>query len=153
VRDFEKISFEQFKKDVKDDLALYQEYSLPQRDSAKTAGYDLYLLEDLEINPGEIKKLPTGLKCHFEDDEVLLFVVRSSMSFKYNLRLCNQVGIIDADYYNNRDNEGHMWIRIQNEGDVPVKMKKGEAIVQSLFFKYLITDSDRRIDEERRSDY
>ena len=57
MRDFEKISFEQFKKDVKDDINLYNEYLLPQRDSDATAGYDIYLLEDLHIMPNEIKKL------------------------------------------------------------------------------------------------
>ena len=37
-----------------------------------------------------------------------MLLVRSSMGFKYNVRLCNQVGIVDSDYYNNPDNEGHM---------------------------------------------
>ena len=54
MRDFEKISFEQFKKDVVDDIDLYDEYRLPQRDSNSTAGYDIYLLEDLVIEPNEI---------------------------------------------------------------------------------------------------
>lgn len=153
MRDFQKISFEQFKKDVKDDIELYNEYKLPQRDSKKTAGYDIYLLEDLVIKPNEIKKLPTGLKSYYEDDEVLLLIVRSSMGFKYNIRLCNQVGIIDADYYNNKDNEGHMWIRIQNESDEVVTIPKGESIVQGIFMKYLTTESDQNIDIERKSDY
>lgn len=153
MRDFEKISFEQFKKDVKDDRNLYESYSLPKRDSKRTAGYDIYLLEDLEIKPGEIKKLPTGLKSYFDDDEVLLLVVRSSMGFKYNIRLCNQVGVIDADYYNNQDNEGHMWIKIQNESDEVHKFSRGEAIVQGIFVKYLATDSDEDMKMDRRSDY
>ena len=79
MRDFEKISFEQFKKDVKDDIELYNEYSLPQRDSVYTAGYDIYLLEELTIKPGERKKVPTGIKSYFDKEEVLLLVVRSSM--------------------------------------------------------------------------
>ena len=61
MRDFEKISLEQFKKDVADDRNLYNEYKLPQRDSDSTAGYDIYLLEDLVIEPNEIKKIPTGI--------------------------------------------------------------------------------------------
>lgn len=152
-RGFEKISFEQFKKDVKDDINLYNEYNLPKRDSNKTAGYDIYLLESVTLKPGEIKKLPTGIKSYFCDDEALLFIVRSSMGFKYNVRLCNQVGIIDADYYNNKDNEGHMWLRIQNEGDETVSFEKGDSIVQGMFIKYLITDSDHSSNIERRSDY
>lgn len=153
MRDFEKISFEQFKKDVGDDIDLYNEYQLPQRDSDRTVGYDIYLLEDVTIKPNEIKKLPTGIKSYFQNDEALLLVVRSSMGFKYNIRLCNQVGIIDPDYYNNQDNEGHIWAKIQNEGEEPVTLRKGEAIVQGIFINYLTTNSDRNIDIERRSDY
>ena len=150
MRDFEKISFEQFKKDVKDDRALYDEYKLPSRESTSTAGYDLYLVEDLSIKPGEIKKLPTGLKAKFNEDEVLLIIVRSSTGFKYNIRLCNQVGVIDADYYNNLDNEGHMWIRIQNEGEKEVFIPKGGAVAQGVFMKYLTTDSDFNINQQRK---
>lgn len=153
MRDFEKISFEQFKKDIADDRDLYNEYKLPQRDSDSTAGYDIYLLEDLIIEPNEIKKIPTGIKSFFGKDEVLFLIVRSSTGFKYNIRLCNQVGIIDADYYNNKNNEGHMWIKIQNEGNQRVIIPKGEAIVQGIFLNYLTTRSDRNIEIERTSDY
>ena len=153
MRDFEKISFEQFKKDIKDDIELYNGYSLPQRDSAYTAGYDIYLLEELTIKPGERKKVPTGIKSYFDKEEVLLLVVRSSMGFKYNIRLCNQVGVIDADYYNNKDNEGHIWLMIQNEGEEEYSFKKGEAIAQGLFMKYLTTKSDKSIDIQRKSSY
>ena len=75
------------------------------------------------------------------------------MGFKYNIRLCNQVGVIDADYYDNKDNEGHIWIKIQNEGDKEVSFNKGDAIVQGIFFKYLTTKSDETLKQERRSDY
>lgn len=153
MRDFEKISFAQFKKDIKDDINLYNEYDLPKRDSDSTAGYDIYLLEDLSIKPNEIKKIPTGLKARFEKNEALLLVVRSSMGFNYNIRLCNQVGVIDADYYNNKSNEGHIWIKIQNEGQEEVYIKKGTAIVQSIFLKYLTTNSDDKLDIERKSKY
>ena len=153
MRDFEKISFEQFKKDVADDESLYQSYQLPQRDSVATAGYDIYLLQDLKIEPNEIKKIPTGIKAHFEVDEVLLILVRSSTGFKYNMRLCNQVGVIDADYYNNKDNEGHIWIKIQNESDKTIEIAKGEAIVQGIFMKYLTTDTDKNLNIKRSSDY
>lgn len=152
MRDFEKISFEQFSKDVEDNEELYNNIKTPHRDSDATAGYDIYILNDIELKPNEILKLPTGLKCYFEKDEVLLLVVRSTMGFKYNIRLCNQVGVIDSDYYNNQDNEGHIWIRIQNEGNDTVKFNKGEALVQGIFIKYLTTKSDEILNLERRSD-
>ena len=138
MRDFEKISFEQFRKDIKDDIELYNEYSLPKRDSVYTAGYDIYLLEELTIKPGERKKVPTGIKSYFDKEEVLLLVVRR---------------VIDADYYNNKDNEGHIWLMIQNEGEKEYNFKKGEAIAQGLFMKYLTTKSDKSINIQRKSDY
>lgn len=153
MRDFEKISFEQFKKDVKDDKKLYDSYKLPSRDSLETAGYDFLLLENLKIGPKEIVKIPTGVKSYFNKDEVLILVLRSSMGFKYNIRLVNQVGIIDCDYYNNKDNEGHIWIKIQNESDNTWEFPKGEAIAQGIFMKYLITDTDNSLNIERESDY
>ncbi len=97
--------------------------------------------------------MPTGIKSYFDKEEVLLLVVRSSMGFKYNIRLCNQVGVIDADYYNNKDNEGHIWLMIQNEAEKEYNFKKGEAIAQGLFMKYLTTKSDKSINIQRKSDY
>lgn len=153
MRDFEKISYEQFSKDVKKNKKLYKNYELPKRTSKLAAGYDIYLLEDLELKPNEIKKLPTGIKSYFNDDEVLLIVVRSSMGFKYSIKLVNQIGVIDADYYNNKDNEGHIFIKIKNEGNEVVSFKAGEAIAQGIFIKYLTTDSDNNLEVERKSDY
>ena len=71
MRKFEKITFEQFKKDISDNRELYDSFELPKRDSDKTAGYDFSLLEDITIKPGEIKKIPTGIKALFNTDEVL----------------------------------------------------------------------------------
>ena len=152
-RVFEKISFEQFKKDVCDDFDLYSSYNLPKRETKAAAGYDFYALFDYVLKPGEIKKIPTGIKVKMEEDDVLFLLDRSSMGFKWNVRMCNQVGVIDADYYNNTDNEGHMWIRIQNEGDKDYVVKRGEGMCQGLFLKYLKTDDDISNSTDRKSDY
>ena len=136
-RFFEKISFEQFKNDIIDDVNLYEEYILPSRSTKNAAGYDFHAISDIEIKPGEIKKIPTGIKAKFLDDEVLFIVVRSSMGFKYNVRMCNQIGVIDSDYYNNSDNEGHIWVALQNEGKEPYYVKKGDKYCQGIFIKYL----------------
>ena len=153
MRCFEKISYEQFKKDVSSDLKLYNEYNLPRRETKKAAAYDFEALFDYTLMPCEIKKIPTGIKVKMEDDDVLLLLDRSSMGFKYNVRMCNQVGVIDADYYNNEDNEGHMWIKIQNEGDKPYTVKKGEGMIQGMFIKYLTVDNEEENFKNRKSDY
>ena len=142
MRKFEKISFEQFKKDISDNKELYETYNLPKRGTKSSAGYDFFALFDYTLKPGEIMKIPTGIKSQFNDDEVLFLIDRSSMGFKWNVRMCNQVGVIDADYYNNSDNEGHIWIKIQNEGDKDYSVKQGEAMIQGIFMKYLMVDDD-----------
>lgn len=153
MRDFEKISFEQFKKDIEDNKELYGSYKLPSRNSTNAAGYDFYLIKDIEIKPNEIIKIPTGIKAYFEPDEVLFIIVRSSTGFKYNIRLVNQVGVIDADYYNNKDNEGHIFIKIQNEGTETVKFNANDHLAQGIFMNFLKTDSDKNIESERTSNY
>jgi len=144
-RFFEKISFKQFSLDICTDRNLYDEYRLPSRGSKYSAGYDFFAIEDIVIHPGEVKKIPTGYKAKFLFDEVLLIVVRSSVGVKYNVRMCNQVGVADSDYYNNLSNEGHLWVALQNEGDKDFVIKKGEAYVQGIFMKYL-TCGDEPID-------
>ena len=104
MRKFEKISKEQYEKDLKGKCE-YEDISLPVRSTKHSAGYDFKSPIEFELNPGEIIKVPTGIKAQMEDDEYLMLLVRSSMGFKYNVRLCNQVGIVDSDYYNNPDNE------------------------------------------------
>ena len=144
MRKFEKISFEQFQKDVADDEALYEEYKTPNRETHFAAGYDFHAIKGFTINPGEIAKIPSGIKATMEDDEVLLLVVRGSKEYKYNIRLCNQVGVVDKDYYNNRGNEGHIWIGLQNEGKAKYVVKKGDKIAQGIFVKYLLTEDDEQ---------
>ena len=149
MRYFEKISFKQFSKDICDDKELYYEYELPKRATKNSVGYDFYALYDMVLHPGEILKIPTGYKAKFNYEEMLMLVIRSSMGFKYNVRMCNQVGIIDSDYYNNSDNEGHMWVSLQNEGKEDYVIKKGTAYCQGIFVKYLTCGDE--IDTVRES--
>ena len=153
MRKFEKISFEQFKKDIVEDEVLYKRYNIPKRETEYAAGYDFFSLQDFVINPGDTKKIPTGIKANMNDDEVLILIERSSQGFKYNLRMCNQVGVIDKDYYNNKDNEGHIWIKLKNEGEKEEIIKKGDKIIQGLFIKYLTIEDEENNFSKRGSDY
>lgn len=149
MRKFEKISYEQFKKDIRLDEILYNNYVLPSRSTKYSAGYDIKAIEDFILHPGESIKLPTGLKVAMEQDEVFMVYVRSSMGIKYNIRLINGVGIIDCDYYNNPSNEGHFYISIRNDGDKDYIAKAGDAIAQGIFMKYLTVDDEQEIESTR----
>lgn len=149
MRSFEKISFEQFKNDVCDDKLIYNKFKLPNRSTKNSAGYDFFSLFDFSLKPSEIMKIPTGIKANMENNDVLFLVVRSSMGFKYNVRMCNQVGVIDSDYYNNSDNEGHIWIKLKNEGDKDFIVKNGDAICQGIFLNYLTVTNERDVKKIR----
>ena len=120
--------------------------NLPERKTKYSAGYDVEAAEDCVIPAFKLGQVPTlvktGLKAYMPDDEYLMLLVRSSMGFKYNVRLCNQVGIVDSDYYNNPDNEGHMFIKIQNEGKEVLKINKGDRFAQGIFNKFYLVDDD-----------
>lgn len=141
MRKFEIISREEFEKDLKR-MCNYEDITLPTRSTKHSAGYDFKSPINFELQPNESIKIPTGIKACMNDDEYLAILVRSSMGFKYNIRLCNQVGIVDSDYYNNPDNEGHIFIKIKNEGDQVLSIKKGDRFAQGIFNKFLLTDDD-----------
>lgn len=149
MRKFEKISFEQFKKDVIDDIDIYNSYKLPIRKTKNSAGYDFLLINDIILKPNEVLKIPTGLKVIMNEDEMLMIIVRSGVGFKYNVRLTNQVGIIESDYYNNISNEGHMWISVQNHDDKEIKFEKGNSLCQGIFVKFLTVDNEEFIGTNR----
>ena len=144
MRKFEKISKDNFLNSVPN--GNYENIILPKRSTKNSAGYDFYSLYDITIKPNERVVIPTGIKVCMNEKEFLGIYIRSSLGFKYNIRMCNQVGIIDADYYNNKYNEGHIFVCLQNESDKEVVIKKGDRFVQGIFMPYLITDDDNATD-------
>ena len=122
---------------------------LPKRQTANSAGYDFYALEDVVIPAHEERNLNTGIKVHMPKDEHLALYIRSSYGIKYGLMLNNCVGIIDADYYNNPDNEGEILARIRNCSDNTVMIKRNERFMQGIFTKHYLVDNDAPVKVER----
>ena len=120
-----------------------KDIALPERKTAASAGYDLQAALDCIVPSGEMTMVPTGLKAYMQPDEVLAIHIRSSLAVRQKLMLMNSVGVVDADYYNNPDNEGHILIAFWNPGKESVAIKKGERIAQGIFQKYLTVDGDR----------
>ena len=84
----------------------------------------------------------TGMKCKLDPGTFLQLSVRSSSPLKYWLMLGNGVGIIDADYYNNPDNEGEIFLQIYNLSPFNIQIKEGEAIGQGIILPYGVTEDD-----------
>lgn len=149
MRKFEVISINQFNKDFKDTDTKYDDIIIPKRSTKFSAGYDFYMPYDLTIKKNEVVLIPTGIKVMLNSDEFLGIYIRSSLGFKYNLRMCNQVGIIDSDYYNNSSNEGHIFVKLKNEGDNDIILKKYDRYVQGIIQKYYIVDNEKEVEDIR----
>ena len=148
-RHFEKISYDQFKKDISVNEKLYNSYDLPTRSTNCSAGYDFKIIMPFILKPGQTITIPTGVKVSMDTNEFLMIVIRSSWGIKHNIRLCNQVGIVDSDYYNNETNEGHILISLKNEGDIDIDLKENDRIVQGIFVPYLTTGDESKINQVR----
>ncbi len=134
-------------------VSSFADINLPKRSTARSAGYDFEAAEDItvpsiwkmalkgseNIKPVFIK---TGVKAYMQEDEALFLYNRSSNPGKKGLVMANSVGVVDSDYYNNADNEGHIMFAFYNFFPVDVTIKKGERIGQGVFKKFLKSDGD-----------
>ena len=122
---------------------------LPQRKTAKSAGYDIIALtdEDVYVHPGMSVNLETGVKACMEDDEVMLLFIRSSLGIKKGLTLSNRCAVIDADYYNNSDNDGHFILNVINTSNEVQCIPARSRVAQAIFVKYLTVDDDKATGE------
>ena len=105
-----------------------------------------FTLEDTAAMCKHYKTKPTlvstGMKCYLEPGYYLELSVRSSTPLKYGLFLANSVGIIDADYADNPDNEGEIFFQVINMTPWAIQLKRGDKIGQGIIKKYCLTDSD-----------
>lgn len=162
---FEKVAFSQYLKDVPDEILavnngevyrlrdnpssdninmIYQGIKMPRRATSKSAGYDFFSPYTFQLNPGETIKIATGIKALVDDDKWLMCLPRSSHGFKARVQLDNTVGVIDADYYNNEKNEGHIWIKLTNDSNLhkSILVEEGEAFFQGIIVPYFTTEDD-----------
>lgn len=152
---FEKVSEQQFiedwictfeeydysASDIDEIKSIYEEIELPKRSTKHSAGYDFKSPINFFVNPGGSQMIPTGIRCHMKDNQVLMMFPRSGLGSKYRLVPCNLTGIIDCDYYY-ADNEGHIFMKMSNDGDKRVVIEQGQAFCQGIITKYFTTDDD-----------
>ena len=117
---------------------------IPARKTTGSCGYDIHIYSatPTTIKPHESKVFCTGIKAYMPSDEFLAIYIRSSIGIKKNLMLKNSVCIIDEDFYNNKENEGHIIIALYNYGDEPVTLEPFERVAQGVFQKYGVVDND-----------
>lgn len=141
VKDYKKCGIRKYN-DVEE---AYSKVSLPVRATWGSAGYDFVSPITFVLKPGETITIPTGIRCYIDDGWFLSCFPRSGHGFKYKIRLANTIGIIDSDYYGS-DNEGHIMLKISNEGDKTFAIDAGMRIMQGIFVPFGITlDDDVKI--------
>lgn len=123
-------------------MNLHDTIITPKRKTRLSAGYDIHAPYGFTLAPGESIVIETGVKIELDPNLMLNIHSRSGMGFKYFARLANVTGIIDADYFNNEDNEGHIFIKIRNEGDKELIVDRGDAFAQGVIVQYHIIDND-----------
>ncbi|MCM1042793.1 MAG: hypothetical protein NC350_01115 [Corallococcus sp.] len=144
---FEKVSKNQYIEACGrlDACNIYDSITLPKRATAASAGYDFFAPYEFTLQAGETVTVPTGIRALMPSNWVLLIYPRSGLGFKYRLKLNNTVGVIDADY-SNSDNEGHIFVRITNEGDKPLTVAQNTGFAQGIFTQYFLTEDDDATD-------
>ncbi|KRO18056.1 dCTP deaminase/dUTPase family protein [Lacticaseibacillus saniviri] len=160
-----------------------QDITLPTRQTKQAAGYDFYAREDFvlksvwrynfirlfrliknehPLTESDFKRasktlkpqlVPTGVKAYMQPDEMLVLANRSSNPLKRGLILPNGIGIVDADYYNNDDNEGEIFFQLVNLSPKDMIIRKGERIGQGIFMPFLKADNDSALDQVRKSGF
>ena len=115
------------------------EVKLPTRSTQKSMAYDFYANRGYTVKPNEVAKIWTDVKAYMQDNECLILNVRSSMGGKF--MLANTQGWIDADYYENVDNDGNIGIFLKNISDKTINIMEGDRIAQGAFFTFLVADN------------
>lgn len=136
---FEKVSLPQFLPYGNEEV--YTNIKLPKRATVKSAGYDFFAPTQICLAAGETTTVATGVRALMPDNWCLMIFPRSGLGFKFRLKLNNTVGIIDADY-DESDNEGHIFVRLTNEGDKALTIEQGQAFAQGIFVQYMLTEDD-----------
>ena len=128
-----------------DTRKIWEAIQLPRRSTANSAGYDFFFpYGHTEIPAGASIMVPTGIKAYIDPCWVLVEAPRSGLGMTYRLQLDNTIGIVDADYYNNKKNEGHIFVKLTNdsrEGLVCV-FEQQSRFCQGVFLPYGITVDD-----------
>lgn len=127
-------------KEVKDPVHMHLETVVPVRATGGSAGYDFRTKEPIVLGAGETVLTFSDVKCELAPDEVLLLFIRSSVGVKQQLMLANGTGVIDADYFENEDNDGNIGLPLHNYGKETVYIPQGTRVAQGIIVKYTAED-------------
>ena len=106
---------------------LREDATMIKRATKGSAGMDLYACidEDVTLNPGDIKIIPTGIAIALENENYVAYIyARSGLAIKHGITLANCVGVVDSDY------RGEVCVGLTNISKEPYTVTKGERVAQ-----------------------
>lgn len=109
---------------------------IPERGTAYAAGYDLFAALETEtlIQPGETKKIGTGIAVAIPEGYFGGIFARSGLSTKEGLRPANCVGVIDADY------RGEILVALHNDSSEVRTIVPQQKIAQMVVMPFLAVE-------------
>jgi dUTP pyrophosphatase len=109
-----------------------QDLPLPSRQTEGSAGYDVASAEpEFVLAPNERRAVATGLAFELPAGVEMQVRPRSGLALKHGITLPNAPGTIDPDY------RGELKVIMQNVGNSPVTIQRGERIAQLVFAHFV----------------
>ena len=106
---------------------LKPEAKIPAYAHSGDAGFDLYTIDFVEIQPGERKKIPLGLAFEIPDGYVGLVWDKSGLADRFGIH--GLAGVIDCGY------RGEVSVMLLNAGKEMASFEPGMKIAQMLIQK------------------
>ena len=117
---------------------------LPERKTNRSVGLDVYASQNVELWPGKVTAVPTGLIIESPPGYYFKIFIRSGFALKNGISLANDVGIVDEDYCGPNDEVRIAVIRHFNPADPakdkPLLIEKGTRIAQIIFEKNVMPE-------------
>lgn len=113
------------------DPAANADIPLPRYMTPQAAGMDLHaaVTQDLIVEPGDIRLIPTGLRMAIPNGYEAQIRPRSGLAVKHGIGLINSPGTIDADY------RGEVQVALINLGKHAYTIRRGDRIAQMIIHR------------------
>lgn len=125
-----------------------KELPLPKFATKGSVAVDLHSAESFTLNPGEFRKVSTGIKVAIPEGYEGQIRPRSGLAMKYGISMVNTPGTLDSDY------RGIIYAILINHGPNYFHIKKGDRIAQLIINKIELFDWEitEKLEETERGE-